>query len=76
MNARAKKACIAKILRDENIRSVLSENFEKLIEGESKGAYRLYKDAKDGNINGVLRFGKRLNVRVFLSKWKNKLRGK
>ena len=76
MNTRAKKAYIAKILRDENIQSVLSTNFEKLVEGAPKGTYRLYKDARNRDVNGVLRFGKRLNIRIFLSKWKNKLRGK
>lgn len=76
MNTKAKKEYIAKILRDENIQSVLSTNFRKLVEGVPKGTYRLYKDARNRNVNGVLRFGKRLNIRIFLSIWKNKLRGK
>lgn len=76
MNTRAKKEYIAKILRDENIQSVLSTNFKKLVEGVPKGTYRLYKDARNRNVNGVLRFGKRLNIRIFLSIWKSKLRGK
>ena len=76
MKLKQKKEYIAKILEDKDIKGVLENDFDSLVKNAPKKTYDLYKNAKNQNATGVLRFGERLNFRIVLANLKSKIRGK
>ncbi len=76
MKLKQKKQYVLKILQDKDIKGVLENDFESLVKNAPKKTYDLYKNAKNQNATGVLRFGERLNFRIVIANLKSKIRGK